>query len=287
MAPSMSHVTELHTHRTLVFGKVTTRTSVLLGCAFAAIAAIIGFTAIVECRPPNPPNPPSSTQPAEIIAPGIDQFCQHQASFSQLKIAQRPFLVYVGTSGLTQPGFVSYDYLELDITKPGDFQQLMCPGSIDIFFSEHTLEHIPIDKYGILFSLFIKYLKPGGFVRLAIPTFYERHVPSDVDKAHGHVAFASARALEAEMASAGYVNVTILEQLNFANGRLTGFTSKKADECEGRVRRSLRHDPRNIPYLKARYASYELVGNNDIADVVNSTEIPRVLSTIIQGHRPW
>lgn len=219
-------------------------------------------------------------------ASGIEQFCLQQSTLAQLSIAQRPFLVYIGASNQVQPGFVSYNYAELDITKSDDFQRLMCPGTIDIFFSEHTLEHIPLEKYAILFSLFLKYLKPGGFVRIAIPTFYDSHVPSDLDKLYGHVGFASALSLEMEMQSAGFVNVTLLENLNFVNGRYAGFTSKRFDECEGRVRRSMRHDSRNIQFIKERFASYDLIGNNDIADVVNSTDKPPVLSTIIQGHRP-
>lgn len=220
-------------------------------------------------------------------AQGIEQFCLQKSTFAQLKIAQRPLLVYVGSSGLVQPGFVSYSYSELDITKAEDFRRLFCPGTVDIFFSEHTLEHIPLDHYSILFSLFLKYLKPGGFARIAIPTYYDHHVPSDLDKSYGHVGCASASYLEADMQSAGFVNVTLLENLNFVNGRLAGFTSKRFDECEGRVRRSLRHDSRNIPFLKARCASYDLIENNDIADVVNSTDRPPVLSTIIQGYHPF
>lgn len=195
-------------------------------------------------------------------------------------------MVYVGSNGLIQPGFVSYVYPELDITNPGDFERLMCPGTVDTFFSEHTLEHIPVDKYPVMFSLFIKYLKPGGFVRLAIPPFHDGHVPTELDKKYGHVGLATAEFLEAQMKSAGFVNVTILEQLHFQDGRRKAFTSKRWDECEGRVRRSLRHDPRNIPYLKARYAAYDLTADNDIPDVINSTDFPLIISTIIEGHRP-
>jgi predicted SAM-dependent methyltransferase len=221
------------------------------------------------------------------IGSQIEQYCKQQHEFADLKIAQRPVLIYVGSSGIRQPGFVSYPFDELDITQPAHFQRIICRDSVDTFFSEHTLEHIPLNQYSTIFGLFLQYLKPGGFVRIAIPTYSDLHRPSEVDKRYGHVGIVSAPVLEREMQSAGFTNVTILEQVHFTNGQRKGFTSKLWDECEGRVRRSFRHDQRNAQYLKERYAAFAMVGNNDINDVINSTDFPSVLSTIVQGHRPY
>ena len=62
------------------------------------------------------------------------------------KYKSRPFLVYVRSSSIQQPGFVSYPFNELDLTNDANFESLLLPETVDTFSSEHTFEkdHQPL-----------------------------------------------------------------------------------------------------------------------------------------------
>lgn len=203
------------------------------------------------------------------------------------KVAHRPLMVYIGSADVTQPGFISFTYAELDVTKQQDFEKYFCPGSVDVFFSEHTYEHIRAEKYAVSFQLMLKYLRPGGYVRLATPTFPPNHTPGPLDVEYGHVSFYTAEALRQELQGAGFEPVTILEQrLQGPGGGWIGFCSKWFDSCGGRVRRSFRHDNRNTDVLRTRGADLPHNAFNEIDDICINTTEELLLSTIVEAFAP-
>jgi SAM-dependent methyltransferase len=68
-----------------------------------------------------------------------------------------------GTNRL--PGWLNYD-AELDITKPLPFLD----GTIDFIFAEHVVEHVHQREAFSFFEECHRVLKPGGMIRIAVPS---------------------------------------------------------------------------------------------------------------------
>ncbi len=129
-----------------------------------------------------------------------------------------------GCGGNRLDGWANYDS-EIDISKPLPFSN----GAADFVLAEHVVEHI--DYYAALgfFAECRRVLKPGGVVRIAVPSieniwkkgnqayfeFAARWAPSADRRgamhamlfAHGHKAAWTASLLKVSLAYAGFDNV--------------------------------------------------------------------------------
>lgn len=76
-------------------------------------------------------------------------------------------------------GWANYDS-EIDISKPLPFAD----GSADHIFAEHVVEHVPYKTAYVFFRECRRVLKPGGFVRIAVPSIEQ--VLSRADDAYVH-----------------------------------------------------------------------------------------------------
>lgn len=95
--------------------------------------------------------------------------------------------VVVGAKSTGYPGWLSTDLRSskappLDIRREEDWRYYFAPGSIDKIVCEHCLEHMSFEDGLRALSNFQKFLKPGGFARIAVPDaynpnpFYQEHV---------------------------------------------------------------------------------------------------------------
>lgn len=206
------------------------------------------------------------------------------------KVVNRPLHVYFGASGVEQPGFVAFEKHELDVTVPASFHKLFCPSSVDIFFSEHTLEHIPPDRIPTVMQNLIRYLKPGGLFRFAIPPYRQGHNRTDLDLLYGHVWTPDIDEVKRELTKAGFVNITLLEYPTQPTKKPSSpfqppLVTSEWDACKGRVVRSVKYDSRNVAFLKENFAKMSLtylneVGNNIIRDH------PVTFSLIVDSRKP-
>ena len=191
----------------------------------------------------------------------------------------RPLMVYVGSSSINQPGFISLHQASLDVTVPRDFARWFCLASVDTFLTEHTFEHIAEDMHEPTFRLFHKYLKPGGRLRIAVPVYEDNHNASRLDLDYGHVAFVTRQRLEASLRRAGFDQVRALEYRDTQAG--VAYTIPH-DSCHGRIRRSVRHDGRNREWLKRNMAGLNLTEHNDLGTNVIRPP-PPLMSTILDA----
>lgn len=77
--------------------------------------------------------------------------------------------VIVGAGGDQQPGWISLDKWQLDITDFSQWASLFYPNSIDAILAEHVFEHLtPAESYNAARNFFY-YLKPGGMARICVP----------------------------------------------------------------------------------------------------------------------
>ena len=192
-------------------------------------------------------------------------------------VINRPLMVYMGASTIRQPGFISLDITQLDVTKAEDYARWFCKSSVDSFLTEHTFEHIPEDMHEGAFRLMHKYLKSGGRLRIAVPLYGENHIATPADKEIGHVAFMTKRSLTSSLKRAGFNNVRALEYVDVETQ--TAYT-EVYDSCDGRVRRSMRHDERNLDWLINNLAFLNRTEHNDIGKNIVRPPPPVVSVTL-------
>lgn len=104
--------------------------------------------------------------------------------------------------------------------------------------------------------LFSKYLNPHGKLRIACVPLSNTTKPAQKrritvfgdsihkDKNKLHVSYPTDLEIVDEFSKAGFINIKMLEQTKVIEGRIHVYTSSW-DQCEGLVRRSVKHDVRN------------------------------------------
>jgi predicted SAM-dependent methyltransferase len=151
--------------------------------------------------------------------------------------------IYIGSSQVSWFGWESFSYSELDVTNASDFSKLFCKDSINAFLSEHTFEHIPYNETLKAFKIMYSYLRPGGFIRTAIPTYPNNARPGKIDLQYGHVNYLSADKLVDAPESVGFVNAQKKEWVDYDSKELV---IDEWDFCSGPIRRSFQYDSRNV-----------------------------------------
>lgn len=218
------------------------------------------------------------------VDPTQPSFCKElkaasKASMQAATILHRPLMVYVGSSSITQPGFISLSQSQLDVTKAEDFLRWFCLGSVDVFLTEHTFEHVPEHLHETAFRLMHKYLKPGGRLRIAVPSYGSGHVASPLDIEYGHVTFPTRESLTRALVKAGFDKVLPLEYKDKNNT----VTTMPYDSCDGRIRRSVRHDDRNRDWMKKNIAQLNLTVHNVPGMNIIGIHPPPVVSLILDA----
>ncbi len=77
--------------------------------------------------------------------------------------------IIIGTSGVSQDGWIPTDIEYFNILKPNDWNRFFRPDSVDALLAEHVWEHLePAEGLAGARNCF-HYLKPGGYIRVAVP----------------------------------------------------------------------------------------------------------------------
>jgi len=159
-----------------------------------------------------------------------------------------------------EPGWIATDNDQLDLIKADQWDSLFVRASLDAILAEHVWEHLTPEEGLAAAHLCFQYLKPGGYVRTAVPDgfhpdpSYISHVKvggngpgaSDHRVLYDHVTFG--RMFE----QAGF-EVDLLEYFD-SEGT---FHCKEWDVAMGKIYRSRRFDPRNTASV-CRYTSIVL-----------------------------
>jgi predicted SAM-dependent methyltransferase len=89
----------------------------------------------------------------------------------RLRAASRssPLRIVVGSSGISQDGWVATESTYLDLLKRDDWENYFSTHKIDAILAEHVWEHLTPEQ-GLLAAInCARYLRPGGYLRLAVP----------------------------------------------------------------------------------------------------------------------
>ncbi|MCK4578524.1 MAG: methyltransferase domain-containing protein [Candidatus Marinimicrobia bacterium] len=77
--------------------------------------------------------------------------------------------IMIGASGVRQAGWAESEQRFLDLLKPEMWKRYFKPGSIDAILAEHVWEHLSLDDGRDAANCCLKFLKPGGYLRVAVP----------------------------------------------------------------------------------------------------------------------
>ena len=93
---------------------------------------------------------------------------------------RKPCKIVIGASGVFDPGWIPTEKSTLNIVKESDWETYFQEGSIDAILSEHVWEHLTEEEGRTAAKLCFRYLKPGGYLRVAVPDGYHPD-PSYID----------------------------------------------------------------------------------------------------------
>lgn len=156
--------------------------------------------------------------------------------------------IIIGSSGTNSDGWVSTDRQVLDLLCPESWERYFEPGSLDAILAEHVWEHLSPDAALKSAATCYRYLKHGGYLRIAVPDGYHPDV-SYIDEvrpggvgpgADDHKVLYSYTSLLDLFTRAGF-EVRLYEY--FDEGGVFHFADW--DSADGMVQRSKRFDERN------------------------------------------
>ncbi len=165
-----------------------------------------------------------------------------------LQSRRRPLRLVIGAGGVPARGWIATDQEQLDLLDPKTWERFFQPESIDALLAEHVWEHLTQDEAHAAAIQCYRYLKPGGYLRVAVPDGYHSS-PSyrDIVKPGGsgfgsddHKVLYTHVSLAQVFESAGF-RVELLEYFDEQGV----FHNKPWDPAGGLIRRSKEHDERN------------------------------------------
>jgi predicted SAM-dependent methyltransferase len=172
------------------------------------------------------------------------------SKFTGSSSTRGPIKIVIGAAGIFEPGWTATEIEQLNLLKPADWRRLFKRrGSISAILAEHVWEHLSEDEGREAARQCYQYLKPGGFLRVAVPDgFHPDPAYIEYVKPRGHGAGADDHKVLYNWCSlmkifedAGF-EIELLEWFD-VSGR---FHYVNWDPADGKIVRSSRFDERNF-----------------------------------------
>lgn len=167
-------------------------------------------------------------------------------------MTQEKLRVVIGSNGSkNNVGWLHTEESELNLLKRSDWAERFAPNSISAVLAEHVWEHLTYEEGIVAAKTCYEFLKPGGYVRCAVPDgLYRNEWYQDMVKIGGpgpaehpaasHKIVHTYRTLSTMFEAAGF-QVSLLEYCD-EEGQ---FHYKDWDESNGFIYRSKRFDHRS------------------------------------------
>lgn len=187
--------------------------------------------------------------------PGLKYFLRstYQRIFGpgQLKAKLKqggPIKIVIGASKIFEKGWILTEHDYLNLLREEDFARFFAPNSIDAMIAEHVWEHLSLEDGCLAAQNCFKYIKPGGYLRVAVPDGnfpdpdYIEHVKVNGIGwgADDHKVLYTFETMKANFEKAGF-KVHVQEYWD-NDGK---FVQNEWDVSKGYVRRTKDHDERN------------------------------------------
>ena len=156
--------------------------------------------------------------------------------------------VIIGAGDRIVDGWVSTEIRDLDIRVRRDFENYWKPETLDAILAEHVFEHLTLEDCKVALNNCYDYLKPGGYIRLAVPDGYH------VDKEYIENVRPGGKGIGSEYHKFLYNYKSLSELLSNAdfNVKLLEYWDERGefhyrewDVADGYIYRSKDHDKRN------------------------------------------
>jgi predicted SAM-dependent methyltransferase len=156
--------------------------------------------------------------------------------------------IVIGSSGYFDDGWLPTDIEYLNILNNAHWERYFQTNHIDAILAEHVWEHLTLDEGFIAARFCYQYLKPGGYLRIAVPDGYhpsknyidQVKVGGTGEGADDHKVLFNYLTLTNFLEKAGF-EVDLLEYFDL-DGK---FHFKDWDPNNGKILRSRRFDDRN------------------------------------------
>jgi len=177
-------------------------------------------------------------------------FAATQAGKHRLRraVASTPLRIVVGSGGVVESGWVNTDKAYLDLLNPDGWETYFGKHQIDAILAEHVWEHLTPDEGVIAAKTCRRYLRRGGYLRIAVPdgnhpdrNYINSVMPGGCGPgADDHKVLYDYKTLSRTISEAGF-EIELLEYFD-ESGR---FMFNDWDPSAGMIHRSSRFDERN------------------------------------------
>jgi len=172
--------------------------------------------------------------------------CTRAAQIALSRAASKRIVLSAG--GVCQPDWIATEHQFLDLCAPEDWTNLFQPASVAAMLAEHVWEHLSPADAATAARHCLRYLQPGGYLRLAVPDglhpdprYIELVRPGGSGAGSAdHKVLYTHESLAGVLRQAGF-EIRLLEHFDAA-GR---FYFHEWDPRDGMIWRSLRYDERN------------------------------------------
>jgi predicted SAM-dependent methyltransferase len=165
-------------------------------------------------------------------------------------IVQRaaPVRIVLGASGIYDAGWIPTEIGVLDILNLGHWSRVFAENSIDAILAEHVWEHLTPEQGLLAARHCLRFLKPGGYLRVAVPDGFHPdpnyiewvRVGGSGAGADDHKVLYTRDTFRRLFEQAGF-DVELLEYFDSAGV----FHAVEWDPAAGKIFRSRRFDERN------------------------------------------
>jgi predicted SAM-dependent methyltransferase len=101
------------------------------------------------------------------------RFVQLKNKRDLLNLSRQPVKrIIVGSGGKYSDGWVATDKASLNLLIEGDWARYFHPDSLDAILAEHVWEHLTPEEAITAATCCFRFLKPGGYLRVAVPDGY-------------------------------------------------------------------------------------------------------------------
>jgi predicted SAM-dependent methyltransferase len=159
-----------------------------------------------------------------------------------------PLRIVLGASGIHDAGWIPTEIGVLDILKVKQWSRVFAHNSIDAILAEHVWEHLTPEQGLLAARNCLRFLKPGGYLRVAVPDGFHPD-PNYIDwvrvggsgaGADDHKVLYNCQTFRGLFQDAGF-EVELLEYFNPAGV----FHASTWGPAAGKIYRSQRFDERN------------------------------------------
>ena len=154
----------------------------------------------------------------------------------------------IGSGGTYEKGWIPSEKNFLNLLNQKHWNKYFKKNSLDAILAEHVFEHLSISELKSAIKIMHYYLKPGGYIRVAVPDGYHpsksyiNHVkPNLNENSHGHKVLYNHKIITKLFLDAGF-KVSMLEYFD-ENHK---FHYNKWNIHQGNIRRSSMNDKRNV-----------------------------------------